>query len=531
MMKKTTLLSLLLSFLFSSVIAQDKGEIPISRKLQMAEFLINKLYVDTLDEGKLVEAAIQGMLTELDPHSTYSDPEEVKQFKESIEGQFEGVGIQYQIVQDTLFVIQTISNGPSEKAGVLAGDRIIKVDDTPIAGVNLPTSKIMKLLRGPRKSIVNITVLRRGESTPFTFDIKRDKIPVETIEASHLLNKEVGYIRLNQFGKNSSAEFTEQLKVLKKRGMLKLILDLRGNSGGYLEAAVEIANHFLEAKQEIVSAKGARVDVGDFKAVGHGLFPDNELVILIDEFSASASEIVAGAVQDWDRGVIIGRRSFGKGLVQRPIDLFDGSMIRLTVARYYTPSGRSIQKPYVKGVDQRKEYRMDLINRIEKGELVSQDSIQLVDSLKYHTLLRNRPVYAGGGIMPDLFIPVDTLSVNDYFREVLRSGVLMESSIHYIEKYGDELKERYLTSTEFVRDFKVDNELLSAVEDSSLTSSIENKLASRPQVKRYLKAFVARDLWGLNAFYEVFNQDDPVVLKALEVLDDRSYKKILGFFN
>lgn len=529
-MNNKFLLSLVLLFFTSGVIAQSKTDIPISRKLQMSEFLINKLYVDSLDEGKLVEAGIQGMLNVLDPHSTYSTPEEVKEFKASIEGGFEGIGVQYQMIQDTLYVIRTIPKGPSEKAGILAGDRVVAVNDTVIAGVNFSTSKIMKLLRGPRKSTVDLTVVRKGhKDSPLVLTVKRDRIPVESIDASYLISDDIGYIRINQFGKNTDKEFIAHLKTLKKEGMKSLILDLRGNSGGFLEIAVEISNQFLDAKQQIVSARGESVNIGGFMAKGNGLFKQGKLVVLIDEYSASASEIVAGAVQDWDRGVIVGRRSFGKGLVQRPIDLFDGSMIRLTVARYYTPSGRSIQKPYAKGADKRKKYRMDIINRIEKGEMVSQDSIQLVDSLKYTTSVAKRPVYGGGGIMPDCFVPVDTNSVNNYFYSLLQDGLMMEIAVKYVEDEGEQIKRDFPSSNEFVANYEVSELLLNAIEMSSLAQeATENdRLISRPYISHYLKALMARDIWSMSAFYQVYNQKDPIVQKGIEVLNSSIYEQVL----
>ena len=308
---------LLVIALISYPVFSQKKEIPISRKLQMAEFLITKLYVDSVDEGKIVEAAIQGMLNELDPHSTYSNAEEVKLFNESMQGEFFGIGIQFQMMQDTLYVIQPVVKGPSEKVGIQAGDKIISVDKESIAGVGMNTSRIMKLLRGPRKSKVLLEIVRRGVEDTLYFTVERDKIPVETIDASYLLTAQTGYIRLNQFGKNSAKEFETALRHLKNQKIENLVLDLRGNSGGFLDAAIDIANHFLQGKQRIVYAKGNKVDIGSFYAKGNGLFQEGKLIVLVDEFSASASEILAGAIQDWDRGIIVGRRSFGKGLVQR----------------------------------------------------------------------------------------------------------------------------------------------------------------------------------------------------------------------
>src|SRR5574344_923346 len=367
-----------------------------SRKLQMAQFAITNLYVDKVDENKLVEEAIIKMLAQLDPHSTYSDAQEVKKMNEPLVGNFEGIGVQFNMVEDTLFVIQPVSNGPSEKVGILAGDRIVAVNDTAIAGVKMSTEDIMSRLRGPKDSKVNLTIVRRGIKDPLHFKVVRDKIPIYSLDASYMIQPKTGYIRINRFGATTAEEFNKSLKELQKKGMKDLILDLQGNGGGYLNAAIDLANEFLGQKELIVYTEGRAARRSDFFAKG-GNFRNGRLVVLVDEYSASASEIVAGAIQDWDRGVLVGRRTFGKGLVQRPIDLPDGSMIRLTVARYYTPSGRCIQKPY----ESIEQYNRDLIERYNRGEMQSADSIHFPDSLKTKTLKKGRIVYGGGGIMPD----------------------------------------------------------------------------------------------------------------------------------
>ncbi|WP_423773057.1 S41 family peptidase [Bacteroides coprosuis] len=521
---------LLVIALISYPVFSQKKEIPISRKLQMAEFLITKLYVDSVDEGKIVEAAIQGMLNELDPHSTYSNAEEVKLFNESMQGEFFGIGIQFQMMQDTLYVIQPVVKGPSEKVGIQAGDKIISVDKESIAGVGMNTSRIMKLLRGPRKSKVLLEIVRRGVEDTLYFTVERDKIPVETIDASYLLTAQTGYIRLNQFGKNSAKEFETALRHLKNQKIENLVLDLRGNSGGFLDAAIDIANHFLQGKQRIVYAKGNKVDIGSFYAKGNGLFQEGKLIVLVDEFSASASEILAGAIQDWDRGIIVGRRSFGKGLVQRPIDLFDGSMIRLTIARYYTPSGRSIQKPYDKGESNRKNYGEDILHRLERGEHISKDSIQLVDSLKYKTLTLSRTVYGGGGVMPDVFVPVDTTHVSSFFKYALSKGLLIQVSLEFVEQEGSLIKDKYSVD-EFIQQFKTPESLFRRVQELA----IENKFSfeqsevdqSKSFLNTYLKALIARDIWSTEVFFRVFNQSDPILLKALEILESNKYNEIL----
>ena len=426
-------------------------------------------------------------------------------------------------------VDSTIPNYSAEAYGIQAGDKIISVDKESIAGVGMNTSRIMKLLRGPRKSKVLLEIVRRGVEDTLYFTVERDKIPVETIDASYLLTAQTGYIRLNQFGKNSAKEFETALRHLKNQKIENLVLDLRGNSGGFLDAAIDIANHFLQGKQRIVYAKGNKVDIGSFYAKGNGLFQEGKLIVLVDEFSASASEILAGAIQDWDRGIIVGRRSFGKGLVQRPIDLFDGSMIRLTIARYYTPSGRSIQKPYDKGESNRKNYGEDILHRLERGEHISKDSIQLVDSLKYKTLTLSRTVYGGGGVMPDVFVPVDTTHVSSFFKYALSKGLLIQVSLEFVEQEGSLIRDKY-SEDEFIQQFKTPESLFRRVQELA----IENKFSfeqsevdqSKSFLNTYLKALIARDIWSTEVFFRVFNQSDPILLKALEILESNKYNEI-----
>lgn len=428
-MKQRLYLILLCNFFFfCSVVAQNKILNSPSRKLQLAEFAISNLYVDQVDENKLVESAIVKMLEQLDPHSTYSDPEEVKALNEPLQGNFDGIGIQFNMATDTLFVIQPVSGGPSEKVGILAGDRIIEVNDTVIAGVKMTTEDVMRRLRGKRGTEVTVKVMRRGVKELLPFTIKRDKIPVYSLDASYMVDKKIGYIRVNRFAATTGKEFADALHRLQKEGMRDLILDLQGNGGGYLNAAIELANQFLGKKELIVYTEGRRNPRAEFDAEGNGDFLNGRLVVLVDEFSASASEIVTGALQDWDRAIVVGRRTFGKGLVQRPIDLPDGSMIRLTVARYYTPSGRCIQKPY----ESIEQYNKDLIDRYNRGEMLSADSIHFPDSLKYKTLKLGRTVYGGGGIMPDYFVPVDTTMYTDYYLALRDKGAIVQLSLIHI---------------------------------------------------------------------------------------------------
>ena len=428
----------------SAVQAQSFGS-PAMRKLQMAEFAISNFYVDKVDEDKLVEEAIIKMLAQLDPHSTYSDAEEVKKMNEPLQGNFEGIGVQFQMIEDTLLVVQPVSNGPSEKIGILAGDRIIAVNDSAIAGVKMSTEEIMKRLRGPKGSKVNLKIVRRGVQDPLVFTVKRDKIPILSLDASYMIQPKTGYIRINRFGATTAEEFKKAMKELQKQGMKDMILDLQGNGGGYLNAAIDLANEFLGQKELIVYTEGRTAKRSDFYAKGNGEFRNGRLIVLVDEYTASASEIVSGAVQDWDRGIIVGRRSFGKGLVQRPIDLPDGSMIRLTIARYYTPAGRCIQKPYDSSINEKpgkgkssessiEKYNQDLIDRYNHGEMVSADSIHFPDSLKCQTKKLGRTVYGGGGIMPDYFVPVDTTLYTDYHRNLVAKGVVIKTTMNFIEK-------------------------------------------------------------------------------------------------
>ena len=358
------------------------------RKLQIAEMAINNLYVDSVDEQKLVEDGIRGMLEKLDPHSSYLTPKEVKAANEPLQGNFEGIGVQFNMVEDTLLVIQPVTNGPSEKVGILAGDRIVKVNDTIIAGVKMSKEEIMRRLRGPKGTKVRLGIVRREIADTLLFTVVRDKIPVHSIDASYMLRPQIGYIRIGSFGATTYDEFCESLKKLKKQGMQSLVLDLQENGGGFLHAAVQIANEFLKSNDLIVYTEGRQAQRTEYKAKGGGLFTEGKVIVLVDSYTASAAEIVSGAIQDQDRGIVVGRRTFGKGLVQRPIDLPDGSMIRLTIAHYYTPSGRCIQKPYEKGKG--RDYAMDVYNRLKSGELMSADSVHFADSLKYYTLRNHR---------------------------------------------------------------------------------------------------------------------------------------------
>lgn len=522
------IICLLLCLCATGAGAQGLGNVQM-RKLQLAEFAISRLYVDTVNESRLVEHAITCMLEQLDPHSTYNNPEEVKAMNEPLQGNFEGIGIQFQMIEDTLLVIQPVSGGPSEKVGILAGDRITVVNDTAIAGVKMSTEDIMKRLRGPKGSKVDLTIVRRGVAGPLLFTVKRDKIPIHSLDASYMIQPRTGYIRINRFGATTADEFAAALKELQKQGMDDLILDLQGNGGGYLNAAIDLANEFLAQKDLIVYTQGRSEKQSNFYAKGNGHFRQGRLVVLVDEYSASASEIVTGAIQDHDRGVVVGRRTFGKGLVQRPIDLPDGSMIRLTIARYYTPSGRCIQKPYEskEGEDMLDKYHSDLMNRLKHGELMHADSIHFPDSLKYQTLRLGRTVYGGGGIMPDFFVPIDTTQYTDYHRQLVAKGVIIRSTTGYIEKHRAELKKKYRNFDAFDRKFEIDDAFMADVLALADKEKVKFDQAqydrSLPLIRTQLKALIARDLWDMNEYFEVMNRSNESVQQALRVLNEGKY--------
>ena len=488
------------------------------RKLVLAHSAIANLYVDEVDQAKIVESSIKAMLKELDPHSTYLTAKEVEKMNEPLQGNFEGIGVQFNMADDTLFVIQTVSKGPSEKVGILPGDRIVTVNDTAIAGVKMERDEIMKRLRGPKGSVVQLGIVRRGFGEPLVFRVTRDKIPVHTLDAAYMIAHKVGYIKISSFGATTHEEFRQALAKLKQEKMQHLILDLQSNGGGYLKAAVDMASDFLREGQQIVYTEGAKSPRSEFNAAGKGQFQEGRLVVLIDEYSASASEIVTGAIQDWDRGVVVGRRSFGKGLVQRPVPMPDGSMIRLTVARYHTPSGRCIQKPYGEDID----YRKDLANRFDKGEMMHADSIHFPDSLKYRTRIKGRTVYGGGGIMPDYFVPLDTMSYTKYHRELTAKGAIVNTNLAVIDRYRKEYQKRYPDFKTYAKRFEIDDTILSILlaeaEKAGVKYDEELYLASLPLIKVQLKALIARDLWDMTQFYEIYNHTDETVMKGLEII-------------
>ena len=523
MMKKAIIILLMMALLPVIGKAQVKGNMgsdsPL-RKLQLAEMAIKNFYVDSVNEQKLVEDGIRGMLEKLDPHSTYTDAKETKAMNEPLQGDFEGIGVQFNMIEDTLVVIQPVVNGPSQKVGILAGDRIVSVNDSTIAGVKMARIDIMKMLRGKKGTKVKLGVVRRGVKEVLTFVVTRAKIPVHTINASYMIRPNVGYIRIESFGMKTHDEFMSAVDSLKKKGMKTLLLDLQDNGGGYLQSAVQISNEFLKNNDMIVYTEGRRARRQNFKAIGNGRLQDVKVYVLVNELSASAAEIVTGAIQDNDRGTVVGRRTFGKGLVQRPLDLPDGSMIRLTIAHYYTPSGRCIQKPYTKG--DLKDYEMDIEKRLKHGELTNPDSIHFDTSQKFYTLRNHRVVYGGGGIMPDYFVPLDTTKYTKYHRLLAAKNIIMNAYLKYVDANRTTLKGLYKSFDTFNKNYVVPQSLLDTIIAEGKKEKVEPKdkaelTATMPYIKVQLKALVARDLWDMNEYYRVWNEQSDIVNKAIKL--------------
>ena len=521
---KKLLLAVPLCVALSLTTAAQRSMPQAMQKLLNAEYAISTLYVDSVNEEKLVEDAIKGMLESLDPHSTYTDAKETRELEEPLQGEFSGVGIQFNMNKDTLYVIQTIPGGPSERVGVLAGDRIIYVNDTVIAGVKMRNSDIQKRLRGKKGTRVTIKVKRPGVKELITFRITRDNIPLQSIDASYMLDERTAYLRISRFGAKTHEEMVDALKDLKKQGMTQLIMDLGDNGGGYLNAAIDMCNEFLDRGQLMVYTEGDNSPRNDATANGWGDYKDLHMVVMVNQFSASAAEIFAGAMQDWDRAVIVGRRTFGKGLVQRPFKFDDGSMMRLTVARYYTPSGRCIQKPYDRG--DKKAYEQELLDRANEGEYYSLDSIQFNDSLRYTTRLNGRIIYGGGGVMPDVYVPIDTTEYSTYYRDLSAKGIINQYSIAYVDEHRNELAKQYKTLRDFDYGFNVSDEMMrdfiALGEKDSVKYDEEKYRTSELLLKDIIKGLIARGVYGDQSAYNVIiNHRNRDVQAAYEVLNDR----------
>ena len=491
------------------------------RKLVMATVMINNYYVDSVDCKKLTEDAINGILSKLDPHSAYTNATETKKLTEPLAGSFDGIGVQFNILEDTLLVIQPVPKGPSEKVGILAGDRIVSVNDTAIAGVKMSREEIMRRLRGPKGTVAHLGVVRLGIKDTLRYDVIRDKIPVNSVDAAYMVTPTIGLIRFNNFAQTTHDEITEAIKKLKGQGMQDLILDLQQNGGGFLQAAADIASEFLAKGDMIVYTRGRSVPNQEFRSTGGGLFTEGKVAVLVDEYSASAAEILSGAIQDQDRGIVIGRRTFGKGLVQRPIDMPDGSMISLTVAKYYTPSGRCIQKPYEKG--DKLSYAKDVVNRYNKGELTNADSIHFPDSLRYQTLREKRTVYGGGGIMPDYFVPLDTTKYSKCYRELSAKSLIINANLKYMDKNRKKLTKSYPDFETFRNNFQIPENVIEDIftegEKQKITPANEEERAkTRDNIRFIMKALVARDLWDMSEYFAIIYENDEVVKKAIELL-------------
>ncbi len=500
-------------------------------KINRTFSLIDAFYVDTVNDSMLAEKAIIEILRNLDPHSIYISAKDVKDMNEPLNGNFEGIGVQFNLLRDSIIIIEPIPNGPSEKVGIKAGDRILTINKEKVTGIGITTGGVRSRLMGPKGTKVNITVYRKGEKNILDFTIIRDKIPIYSLDAAYMLNNETGYIKLNKFAATTDKEFSNAVDSLKRNNMKNLVLDLRGNGGGYMLAATAIADKFFSDRKLLVYLLGRKTPRQDYKSSGSGPLASDRLVVLTDEGSASASEILAGAMQDWDRGVIMGRRTFGKGLVQNGFYLNDGSMIRLTIARYYTPTGRSIQRPYSEGYD---KYMENFYKRFTDGELLSADSVPFRDSLKYRTLINRRLVYGGGGIMPDVFVSVDTTYNSPYFNKLIAKNVLNTFTLEYCDKNRTEFNSRYKLFDDFRKNFQFSPDdiksFIAKGEAEGVKYDDKEYNKSKYEILLVLKGLVAANMWQTNEYFQIVNQDDKVIAKALSVISDKkNYDFILGY--
>lgn len=512
--------------------AQQQREFTPERKLMVAQQLIENYYVDDVNSDSIVTEAIIAMLRTLDPHSVYSTPKETEELNQPLEGKFSGIGVQFSIVRDTVQVVQTTQGGPSEKVGIRPGDRIIYVNDTLFTRPKMQNTDVLKTLRGPQGSVVNLKIKRAGTPGLIDFRLVRDLIPIYSVSAAYMVTPTTGYVNISRFAEDTANEFDNAVKQLKAKGMRNIIIDLTGNGGGYLGSAYQMASRFLNPGDLVVYTKGnnqpaqyLRVE-GD-KSVNSGI---DRVVVMVNQYSASASEILSGALQDHDRGVVVGRRTFGKGLVQRPFPFPDGSMIRLTTSRYYTPSGRSIQKHYEKG--QGEEYQLDMLNRMQHGELFSADSIHFDESQKFTTLHNGRTVYGGGGIMPDSFVPVDTSNYTIYYRDMVAKGVINNYINDYIDRHRQELLKQYPNEDIFSARFNPEillEGLIAAGEKDGITRNDEQLAISGKVLMAMMKGLLERDLYENGSYMRAVNHLDPVFNEALRIIEDPAeYNRLLG---
>ena len=567
-MRRITVVGLVLCLVALNGFAQRSIKEEYKLKFDDVLNLIESKYVDKPDYDGLIEKAIVGMVKELDPHSEYMTAEEYDRMNEPLTGNFEGIGVQFNILKDTIAVVSPISGGPSERLGIRSGDKIVVIEDTVVAGIGITNRDVINKLRGDKGTKVRINIYRRGVDDLIDYTIERDKIPIFSLDAGYMLTEEIGYVKLNRFSQSTMEEFYEALDKLEPKGMKHLVLDLRGNSGGYLNTAIQLSDEFLGDNSLVVYTEGVSNPKRDHFATKRGRFEKGKLVVLIDEGSASASEIVAGAIQDHDRGLILGRRSFGKGLVQRPFKLRDGSTLKLTTARYYTPAGRCIQRPYDEGND---AYRNESQRRIDNGELFSLDSIHLDDQQEFLTD-NKRKVYGGGGILPDIFVPLDTSENSEFLRELLSNGLFYQYINEYVDANRDQLNASYPNFEAFDANFSVegefldnffafaekemkpkkvevdgtvevkigDEEIVLQVDTATVTAEKEKDFATRKAegletsgkvIRTRLKALLARSIWQTEAFYRVFNAEDDAVKKAIESIDDKTFRRMKLSYN
>jgi carboxyl-terminal processing protease len=514
---------ILLVFSSNPTFSQRSDPKETTQKFASALQIINFAYVDTVMESTLVEKAIIATLKELDPHSQYISKEDLQRSNEPLEGRFDGVGVSFQVHKDTIMVIAPVPGGPAEELGILAGDKIVKINGENATGISVDDSYVFNRLRGKKGTVVEISILRKGRKKLIDYTIVRDKIPINSIDAYFMASFSTGYIKLNRFARTSMDEFRVAVGELKEQGMINLILDLRGNSGGYLDVAIDLSDEFLDAGNLVLYTEGTSSPKRKYKSTHRGCFKEGKMVIIIDEGSASASEIVAGAIQDWDRGLIVGRRSFGKGLVQRPYYLPDSSVIRLTVARYYTPTGRCIQKPYNKGYEQ---YYKDLLKRLENGELTSAENIDFPDSLKFYTP-KNRVVYGGGGIMPDVFVAWDSTKYTDFYVDLLSKNVFRDFILEYIDHDRKDLNRLYPDFEVFNQSYEVDNafmqNFLEFANEKGIVPTDDDLAYSENLIRHQLKALLARNLFEFKSYFQVMTEIDEGFVKAIEVLENESY--------
>lgn len=480
---------------------------------------IDEKYVEALDRDELSEAAIEEVVRSLDPHSMYIPKREMKALQEDMSGNFEGIGIEFFIVDDTIMVVTPLSGGPSEAVGILSGDRIVTIEDSVVAGIGITNSQVVRKLKGPKGTEVTVGIRRFGEPDILEFTIRRDRIPLVSVDVGFMADSVIGYIKINRFSASTYREFMQEMEELEAAGMDKLIIDLRQNPGGFLEEATKMLDEFIDGRKELVHTKGRNHPKYAYTARKPGLFESGKVAVLIDEGSASASEIVAGAIQDWDRGAIIGRRSFGKGLVQEQYALQDGSALRLTVAKYYTPSGRCIQKPYDR--DHAELYDEDLTNRLENGELFSGDSIRVADSLVYFTRIENRKVYGGGGITPDIFVPFDTLGYDKYYNALARRGLIRQYAYDYFSGHRSDFG-AYAGPEAFNEGFEVPASVLESFFAFASAQGVEKPASLAPEVltaiRDMLKASIAKQLWNGDGYYPVMLRNDKAFRAALDYL-------------